>query len=86
MGASSSGRTSSAASSRPGSCAVTVSLRYAAGAELEVADDGTGFVQDGTPSPGYGLAGMRRRVEEAGGVLQVTSRPGAGTTVRVVLP
>lgn len=69
-----------------GACAVTVSLRYAAGAELEVADDGTGFVQDGTPSPGYGLAGMRRRVEEAGGVLQVTSRPGAGTTVRVVLP
>jgi signal transduction histidine kinase len=67
-----------------GPCRVAVRLRYAAdGVEIEVADDGAGFVQDGTPSRGYGLAGMRRRVEEAGGVLQVDSRPGAGTTVRV---
>lgn len=70
-----------------GPCEVTVRLRYAAGGtELEVADGGAGFVQDGTPSPGYGLAGMRRRVEEAGGELRVDSTPGTGTTVKVRLP
>jgi signal transduction histidine kinase len=70
-----------------GSCRVSVTLRYGAdGAELAVTDDGSGFVPDGTPATGYGLAGMRRRVEEAGGVLRVDSAPGAGTTVRVSLP
>ena len=35
------------------------------------------------PPRGYGLAGMRRRVEEVGGTLLVRSAPAAGTTVRV---
>jgi signal transduction histidine kinase len=34
---------------------------------------------------GFGLAGMRSRVEQAGGVCTVESRPGAGTTVTVQL-
>ena len=49
---------------------------------LEVADDGCGF--DG-PAAGTGLRGMRERAALVGAALEVQSRPGAGTTVRLVL-
>jgi len=53
---------------------------------LEIRDDGVGFqpvpssvlVRDGR----FGLAGMRERVEIAGGSWQVDARPGAGVTLR----
>jgi len=53
---------------------------------LEIRDDGVGFrpvsssvlVRDGR----LGLAGMRERVEMAGGSWQVDARPGAGVTLR----
>ncbi len=52
---------------------------------LEFDDDGDGFeVQDG--HDGFGLAGMRERVEEMGGDLKITSARGKGTNVAVVLP
>jgi signal transduction histidine kinase len=51
---------------------------------LEVSDDGVGF--DAAATPGYGLAGMRGRVDEVGGELAVASTPGAGTRVVVRLP
>jgi PAS domain S-box-containing protein len=52
---------------------------------LEFDDDGDGFeVKDG--HDGFGLAGMRERVEEMGGELQITSARGKGTKVTVVLP
>ena len=52
---------------------------------LEFDDDGDGFeVKDG--HDGFGLAGMRERVEEMGGELQITSARGKGTKVAVVLP
>jgi len=54
-------------------------------AVLEVADDGRGFAVAETPERG-GLTGMRERALLAGGTLQVTSAPGAGTTVRLALP
>jgi signal transduction histidine kinase len=70
-----------------GRCRVAVALRYGTGGtELTVTDDGAGFVPDGTPATGYGLAGMRRRVAEVGGTLLVRSEPTGGTTVRVVVP
>lgn len=55
------------------------------GVTLAVADDGRGFdpTQNGS---GYGLQGMRRRAEQSGGTMTVTSQPGAGTTVEVALP
>jgi signal transduction histidine kinase len=52
--------------------------------EVEVADDGKGF-HPGARDRGFGVAGMRERVELSGGRLTIT--PGAdGTTVRAVLP
>jgi signal transduction histidine kinase len=47
---------------------------------LLVTDDGGGF-DVAAVTDGFGLRGMRSRVEQVGGVLSVTSRPGAGTTV-----
>ncbi|HZS86009.1 MAG TPA: hypothetical protein VFE42_00775 [Chloroflexota bacterium] len=34
----------------------------------------------------YGLLGLRERARLAGGELEVTSRPGRGTTLRLCLP
>jgi signal transduction histidine kinase len=54
---------------------------------LEVSDDGCGFDPQGVRDRhGMGLGAMRDRVAELGGGLEVTSSPGAGTTVRVRLP
>jgi len=50
--------------------------------ELEVTDDGCGF-DPGAAAAGYGLRGMRTRVAETGGALEVRSAPGAGTAVLV---
>jgi signal transduction histidine kinase len=52
---------------------------------LEVRDDGSGLPpQPGGPS--LGLASMHERAHAAGGRLTVSSRPGAGTTVRLEVP
>jgi signal transduction histidine kinase len=54
--------------------------------DLEVTDDGVGAVT-GAPSPGgHGLIGMRERAALYGGRLETTAAPGAGFTVRAVLP
>ncbi len=55
---------------------------------LEICDDGTGLVEaKSDPSaPGSGLPGIRERVALAGGKLQLESRPGLGTTLRVTIP
>lgn len=52
--------------------------------DVQVADDGSGFVlgQERGPSEGhFGLAGMRERVERLGGRFDVRSTPGDGTLV-----
>jgi len=52
---------------------------------LELRDDGDGFkVRD--RHDGFGLAGMRERVEQMGGTLKVSSARGKGTDVLVTLP
>jgi two-component system sensor histidine kinase UhpB len=53
--------------------------------DLSVGDDGRGFTFD-QASRGLGLAGMRERALLVGGDLQVTSRPQAGTSVRLRVP
>lgn len=57
--------------------------------EAVVEDDGTGFDPDRVKagdSSGLGLIGMQERAAMAGGGLEVRSRPGEGTRVRVRLP
>jgi signal transduction histidine kinase len=61
-----------------GASRVEVSLD---GAALTVTDDGAGF-DPAAPTAGYGLAGMRRRVEEVGGTLVIHSGR-SGTRVEV---
>lgn len=52
---------------------------------LELRDDGDGFrVKDG--HDGLGLLGMRERVEQMGGALEITSARGKGTKITVLLP
>ncbi|MGH3149468.1 MAG: sensor histidine kinase, partial [Streptosporangiaceae bacterium] len=72
---------------------VTVGLCYADDrVRLTVADDGAGFepgalydalsaALSGALPGGFGLPGMRDRVQQAGGTLEVTSAPGTGTQV-----
>ena len=51
----------------------------------EVTDDGRGF-DPAVAQGGVGLVGMRERVEELGGEIEVSSRPGEGTEVTVRVP
>jgi two-component system, NarL family, sensor histidine kinase DevS len=53
--------------------------------DLLIVDDGRGFDPAGEHS-GFGLAGMRERVELAGGELRIESRHGAGTRVVASVP
>jgi signal transduction histidine kinase len=66
---------------------VWVAVRQA-GNELQIAvtDDGTGFDPERGLDAGFGLIGMRERVELAGGALTVAPADGAGTAVRATLP
>lgn len=65
---------------------VVVRLRVAGSAlTFEVIDDGTGF-DTATVKNGAGLVNMADRVDALGGKVQVTSRPGAGTSVCGELP
>ena len=50
---------------------------------LEVVDDGTGFDPARTAPDSCGLRGLRSLVADSGGVLEVRSSPGEGTTVRM---
>jgi two-component system NarL family sensor kinase len=55
---------------------------------LEVRDDGRGFDIDAVAARvrrNFGLQFMRERVELIAGRLEVRSRPGAGTVVRLAL-
>lgn len=56
--------------------------------ELVVRDDGVGFepIRIQNEGEGLGLRGMRERVTLMGGSIQIQSRPGKGTLIRVHLP
>lgn len=53
---------------------------------VEVKDNGKGFKVGSVSAGSHGLAGMRHRVEAAGGRLTVTSTEGEGTKISAVLP
>ena len=53
---------------------------------LSVEDDGRGFDPDSSSNPGFGLIGIRERVELLGGTISITSRSGSGTRVDTVVP
>ena len=52
---------------------------------IDVTDDGKGFNTSAVGAGSHGLAGMRHRVEAAGGKLTVTSAEGRGTRISAVL-
>jgi len=68
---------------------VAVRLAFAASAvQLDLQDNGRGFV----PAPGrlaadghFGILGMRERMEQIGGTLEISSSPGSGTRVTAQL-
>lgn len=66
---------------------VDISVRsYSNHVEVEIKDDGKGFDLKAVRRSTHGLAGMRHRVEAAGGRFVVASQPGAGTRLSAVLP
>lgn len=63
-----------------------IEVRRAAGMlTVSVADNGRGF-DVGAATGGFGLAGMRERIDGLGGTLHIESSPGAGTQVLAHLP
>lgn len=54
--------------------------------DLTVTDDGCGFDLQDRARDRLGLAGISERVRLLGGVVEIESRPGAGTTLRATLP
>ena len=66
---------------------VRVELRDADGIWLRVTDDGEGFDSSRPPSDSsFGLISMREQTESLGGEFGLTSAPGRGTAVEIVLP
>ena len=59
---------------------------YPTHAAVQVRDDGAGFDPAGVGPTSHGLAGMRHRVEAAGGRLTITSSADSGTLISAVLP
>jgi signal transduction histidine kinase len=53
---------------------------------LTIEDDGVGFDAAGFDGPGLGLVGIRQRVAQCGGTFHLTTAPGKGTRLEIVLP
>lgn len=66
---------------------VAISLQpEGSGWRLQVSDNGVGFERANSGSGSLGLKSMRERAAGLGAVIEITSRPGQGTTVSVFLP
>lgn len=69
---------------------VGVTLSYmGADVSVDIRDDGVGFDPCSAGSGGghgFGLAGMRQRIERIAGTLDIESEPGAGTAVSARVP
>lgn len=53
---------------------------------LSISDDGQGFSNGAQKQGSYGLTTMKERAEKLGGNVEIISKPGAGTTIRVHIP
>ena len=74
------------ASRHSGASRIEVNLERQNGAvNLSVADNGSGFAF-ADEGKGLGLSGMRERALLVGGRLEIDSRPGTGTTVKLEVP
>ena len=66
---------------------ISVQLRTTTGGvELDVIDDGVGFVPRERAGSGLGLRSIEERVRLAGGSVKVESQPGQGTKMQVRIP
>jgi signal transduction histidine kinase len=70
---------------------VTITLRRHLGdLHCTIVDDGLGFDVDSVLAKrgdrGLGVLGMRERANAVGGVCEIRSRPGNGTTIEIVVP
>jgi signal transduction histidine kinase len=66
---------------------ISLQLREGDGVWLKITDDGDGFdLAAPRSSQSFGLTSMRERAESLGGQFNISSAPGAGTTIEVVLP
>lgn len=68
---------------------ISLHLEYSAGGvSLVVRDDGAGFIPEEVSAERghFGLQGMRTRAVKIGAALSVTSKPGAGTCIQIVVP
>jgi len=72
-----------AAKNAEASQVVVVVARDGDRVSIEIRDDGVGGVD---PSRGTGVRGLADRIEALGGSLAVSSAPGAGTTIRALVP
>jgi signal transduction histidine kinase len=69
--------------------ATEVSVRLAAGPAgllLDIIDNGRGFDVEAAWSTGLGLVSMTERSEAMGGSLEISSKPGAGTSITARIP
>lgn len=66
--------------------ATIVMKNYGSHVIVEVTDNGQGFDTGRLKPSTHGLAGMRHRVEAAGGKLTVASTPGSGSKLTTMLP
>jgi signal transduction histidine kinase len=53
---------------------------------VHIRDNGEGFMVPEASQSGFGLTGMQARGERIGGIVTISSAPGAGTTVAVRVP
>ena len=57
------------------------------GVELTVSDEGNGFDEhDELSRQGLGMISMRERLQLVNGILEITTQPGAGTTISATIP
>lgn len=73
--------------SHAGASRVEVGIRVSSEEILGyVEDDGRGFVEEDGGYTGGGVRSMRERAELVGGTFELSSSPGAGTTIRASIP